>query len=165
MPERLVSHAGRTTDAVSMLRKSGHTESVLILLYSWIDRMAWLSVETEESNGRDFKRWVDRFLAPEMDLRCTSDELWAARCALLHTGSSESRDTNSGKARKLLYYGGEKAEITSNRQDTVFLKVDDLHVGILRAIGLFDDHLENNPHKRKVAEEKLGKILARTENV
>ena len=165
MESPLLSHTAKTADAVNKLVELKHTESALILLYSWIDRMAWLSVPKAESSGADFKSWVENYLFTEVSLPCTSDDLWSARCALLHTGSSESRDTSKGKAKTVLYYGGDNADVISNQDDVVFIKIKDLHVGLIRAIGRFNDHLNNNLDEKSVAEMKLGKILSRTEKV
>ncbi|MFM5363999.1 hypothetical protein ACET98_23330 [Aeromonas veronii] len=165
MDNKLLIHVGKTSDAVNTLVKLKHTESALILLYSWIDRMAWLSVPNEESSGGDFKRWVEIYLLEETSLPCTSDDLWSARCALLHTGSSESRDTAKGNARTVLYYGGDEADFTSNEDDKVFLKISDLHCGLISAITRFNEHLNENPSEKAIADKKLGKMLARTELV
>ncbi|EHD0103637.1 hypothetical protein JZN54_004255 [Vibrio vulnificus] len=57
----LSDHIVSSNQAMEVLFKNKHHESALILLYSWVDRLAWLSVDAEESNGGDFKQWLNRW--------------------------------------------------------------------------------------------------------
>lgn len=165
MPTKLVEHSKKTAEAVDLLFQQKHTEAGLVLLYAWIDRMAWLSVAADESTGQDFKNWINNYLFSEYQLPCSADDLWAARCAILHTGSPNARDTNQGRAKRILYYGGDTHKFISNQEDTIMLKVKDLHVAFLGAIINFAGHLKQNQSALTVANEKLNKILKRTEQV
>lgn len=81
----------KTVDAINLLHEHGYIEAMLILTFSGIDQMAWLTLTTDESNGSDFTAWVKKNINPEASLGCTADDLWAARCGLVHTATAESR--------------------------------------------------------------------------
>jgi hypothetical protein len=79
----------------------------LVLIYSTMDTMGWLYSDDPKANiSHNFKRWVSRYVTTGSSLRCTPDDLWAARCALLHTFTAESKLSDKGKARRLCYAWG-----------------------------------------------------------
>jgi hypothetical protein len=91
---------------IKMLLDAGHTLPALVLLYSAIDVFASLvRPETElATNGGHFKKWAEDYMIGPSGLAIASEDLWGARCGLLHTHSPSSRDSRQGKARKLTYY-------------------------------------------------------------
>src|SRR5262245_54852320 len=94
-----------TLDVLNLLQRSGHQTQLLIVLYSAIDTMAWVGLKEGDVTRTDFKMWVDRYLLPGTPLRCNSDDLYSARCSLLHSHAAESSSTRKGKARQTWYYG------------------------------------------------------------
>lgn len=79
----------------------------LILLYSAIDIVS--SLDRAGNKGRDrFIRWVDTYLLPGTSLKCTAFEIYAARCGVVHTMTSESDLSLSGKHRKIWYAWGNR---------------------------------------------------------
>jgi hypothetical protein len=79
--------------------------SAVSLMYSAIDSVAALARdETKvENDSRDFIDWVEKYLDPRNGLGCTSRDLWAARCAILHTYGFESHEVRAGTAKALFY--------------------------------------------------------------
>jgi hypothetical protein len=53
-------------------------------------------------------RWCERYLLPGTALNCTAADLYAARCTVLHTYTSKSALSRSGKAREMIYAWGDK---------------------------------------------------------
>ena len=84
----------------------GLSAPTLTLLFSGIDKMAWLSCGKEEVTRHDFLAWVERYLLPDSGLGCTSIELYSARCGIVHTQSPDARATRDGMARKIFYSWG-----------------------------------------------------------
>ncbi len=159
----LAEHIVKSNTAMEVLFRNQHHESALILLFSWVDRLAWLSIENEHSSGQDFKRWLNTYLFVEgQKLPCNANDLWASRCALLHTGTAEARDVKSGKARSVFYYGGQIEVTAKNSNEQVYVNVGHLHVGLIEASKQFLIHLEKNTDELAIANRKLGKILSRT---
>lgn len=163
MTDKLLEHTKKSASALNVLFEGDHIEAGLMLLYAWVDRMAWLSTDKKGSNGQDFKDWVNRYLMHQYKYPFNADDLWAARCAVLHTGTNEARDTHKGKAKKLLYYTGVTHSIKSKQDDTVFVSIHDLHVGFIGAIREFATYLSGDNQAKETAYEKLEKLLSSTE--
>ena len=88
--------------------KLGYLESALALLYSELDSISWLySSETdiEKRNGKvkeEFKKFVEDYFLPALPgYDISSDELYCARCSIVHTSSSYS--SNQQKNRQFCY--------------------------------------------------------------
>jgi len=83
----------------------------LILIYAGIDIVASVEARANEGTRQSFTRWVDSYLLSSQILRCTSLDLFAARCAMVHTLSAESDLSRCGKARAIFYaWGNREAE-------------------------------------------------------
>ena len=81
----------------------------LLLMYATIDIVSALSrpVTDSDTSGHVFRKWVDAYMLPGSRLTCTSDDVWAARCGLLHTLSLSSRLSRTGKAKRICYISSE----------------------------------------------------------
>jgi len=90
----------------------------LILLYSGIGIMGWLNhpVSRDHRSKIDFVRWIDDYLLPNENIRCKAIDLYAARCAIIHSYSFSSRLSEEGKAKEI-YYAWEKANVRSLQND------------------------------------------------
>lgn len=78
----------------------------LVLLYSGIDVAASLEPNLGDGVGDRFKKWVDRYMLKSSSLKCTAIDLFAARCAVVHTFTPESDLSKRGKARVMGYAFG-----------------------------------------------------------
>lgn len=103
----------RTLDlfkAIDACHDLGLPAPTLILLYSTIDILASLDIPPTQANVNrsDFIRWVTTYLLPESDLTLSAEEVYSARCGLLHTLSAESSITRRPDCpgRRLIYYWG-----------------------------------------------------------
>jgi len=100
-----------TTKAVGTLFREvlyGHT---LVVVFSAIDTCGLLDAppSQDEATGDSFKTWVKKYLLGRPGIDFNEIDLWAARCAVLHTFTSESKLSKGGQARELQYYSGDKA--------------------------------------------------------
>lgn len=166
--KKLSDHIIKSNEAMTILLQHNHYEAFLILLFSWVDRLAWLSIENDDSSGSDFKSWLNMYLFIDTSvLPCNADDLWASRCGLLHTGTAESRDVKRNKARTIYYYGGE-IEVTAKKpEEKEFVNINILHAELLNASILFLRHLnlEENINMLEITNRKLGKVLSRTTSI
>jgi hypothetical protein len=82
--------------------------SAVKLIYSGIDNLAWLTRDhnSPKVQRKDFVAFVNKYLLPDSGLTCTSEELYSARCGLLHCNTAQSDISRSGKARCLCYATG-----------------------------------------------------------
>ena len=81
----------------------------LVLIYNGIDTFAALNREAtkEKVTWQDFVAWCDRYLIPSSNLGCNGQDLYAARCGILHTYTAVSSDLiKKGKAAEIYYYLG-----------------------------------------------------------
>ena len=99
--QKFDQHARHMIGAIRLCFEHKYIVPAMMLVMAGIDGMAWLYREhAERNNSADFRQWVDKFLIPHHTSgTVTSDDIWAARCALLHEQSSNSDLTRKGKAR------------------------------------------------------------------
>lgn len=94
--------------APSVCLQNEYWLSAVKLIYSGIDNLAWLTREHDRPDveKKDFLDFVDKYLLPDSGLTCSSEELYSARCGLLHSNTAESGISRSGRARYLSYATG-----------------------------------------------------------
>jgi hypothetical protein len=73
-----------TVDAVTVLVRAGYYTQALILLYSAIDALSWVNRASGDVIRSDFSEWVRESMDPGLNLGCTPEDLYVARCGLLH---------------------------------------------------------------------------------
>ena len=103
--EQLVAKTKQMVTAVEICLTHDLWEPALILILCHIDALAWLNrpVDREDVIREDFVVWVDKYLLPESGLECTAEELYGARCGLLHSHTGESRLHRQHKIRKIFW--------------------------------------------------------------
>jgi len=129
-------------------------EAGVILLYSLIDAMAWLwrDPSHHDVTGADFIEWVNRYMLPAPGIHVSADDIFGARCGLLHSLTGESRRHRNLQARKVSYRrtvpGGERWIVQIHMAETLepfSVNIDVLGEAILKAIEKFCDEMNNNP--------------------
>jgi hypothetical protein len=116
----------------------------LILIYTLIDTFAWVvSDKNEKSTRKRFESWVEKWILAHRPLPCSATELYAARCAVLHTLSSQTALTESGEARQVLHAWASadvaalQASINAlGRTDVVALSIEELFDAVGLAMSL-----------------------------
>ena len=124
----------------------------LILIYSAIDTVGWLDSCDEFSSTTSFVNWVDAYLLKAKALRCTSLELYAARCGLLHTFTADSKLSSQRMARRIVYAWGRAStgdlqrtiDVISKSQEYVAVHANDLHEAWRLGVGQFVEDLEKD---------------------
>jgi hypothetical protein len=114
----------------------------LILIYTLIDTFAWVvSDRNEKSTRKRFENWVGNWMLAHRPLPCSATELYAARCAVLHTLSSQTALTQSGEARQVAHAWGAadvaqlQASINARgRTDVVALSIEELFDAVTDAM-------------------------------
>ena len=118
------------------VRDTGVIATAVILAFVFIDAMAHISRAENASKavGKDFKDWVDRYMKSQepAEYRYTGEDLYAARCDLLHTFSNQFRKTK----KNFGYHDGSHHRYRPDDANLVMLSVtalvDDLWQGISR---------------------------------
>lgn len=83
--------------------------SAVTLMFSSLDALAALTrpVGQQSTNSAVFKAWAAQFIQPESSLNCTTEDLWGARCGVLHLYSPDSDLSAKNKARRIYYQWSE----------------------------------------------------------
>lgn len=150
-----------TVDAVSSLVAANHYLQALVVLYSAVDTLAWVSVSTGDVTGADFCRWVDVYMKPQAQLACSAEDLYGARCALLHSGAAESKMSREGRANELWYVTSPHsvarlqayAQNAGNRAKIVYFTslVEAFANGVMQ----FSDDLASNPNRHAQCSDRI----------
>lgn len=121
----------------------------MMMCYATIDILAALArpQNKDESDGFDFRAWVERYLLPDSNLPCSAADLWAARCGLLHSFTPDARDVRKGKALKLLYVAGKvdeskRASVQFNIGGYTMIASQDLYNAITSGLERFMEELK-----------------------
>jgi hypothetical protein len=93
----------QTMNAIARLVEANCYLQALVILYSAIDTLAWANISSGNVTRSDFCRWVDMYLMPQTQVGCTSEDIYGARCSLVHSGSAESRMSREGRVSELWY--------------------------------------------------------------
>jgi hypothetical protein len=134
--------------------------TALILFYSTIDILGSLlrPKSHPDTSGGDFKAWVNRYIFLGSSLPATADDLWAARCGLLHTNTPDSRNSRTGKAREIHYVKGNKdlaifmqQEMKRSGEPKVIVDIDSLFDAFINALIKFMHDIKHNPEVRDLA--------------
>lgn len=145
---KLIQRVQDLVKAINACLQAQAPLGAIMLVYAGLDGFAWLSRPTgiPDVRGEDFKTWVRDFLLPGSGLNCSDEDVWSARCAVLHTQTSESRLSRSGDAKPLWYaIGGGLAYIpvmASSPKLAELVDIKDLLAAFQQAVNRFDHALD-----------------------
>jgi hypothetical protein len=150
-----------------VLAKNNLLIPALTLVYSMIDCMAWAArpIEPDDVSGEDFVTWVDEYMLPSPRIDCTAEDLYAARFAILHSLSTESRRVRSGKARPIYYCWGTanpavlRRFIKKSGENVVVMQLDDLLFAFSEGSRLFWEAADSDPRLGALIRPRLDQWL------
>src|SRR5882724_7989430 len=157
-PQRVLSaRINEFTLCTASLLEAGHTLPALIVLYTAVDIFgSLLRPQTEpDTAGKYFKKWGEDYMLGGSQVPFTADDLWGARCGLLHTHTASSRLSREGTARQLHYYRGsppagmEQALKAMEQKGKLFVEVGELNRAFTDAAHRFQQEVAHNPHLAK----------------
>lgn len=126
-----------TAEALNTLNEKNLYGAGLVVAYSAIDSLALLDAPSNQidATSESFRAWVDKYLTKQKGVTFTSNDLWAARCAVLHTSTSESKLSQTGRAKQLQYYNGDSSHPEAHK---FVARVQAIDGGIHIAVNLTD---------------------------
>ncbi len=156
------------TLSIEMLLDAGHKQSALIVLYTAIDIFASLCrLETEnDTTGNYFKKWANDYIIAGSQLSFTSQDLWGARCGLLHTHTAASKVSREGTAREIHYYRGTPSAELKQRmellaaQGKLFVNIDDLYARFVKGLDQFLTDIQRDSELEKRVLRHSAKLFA-----
>lgn len=143
--------------------------ATLILVYSGIDAMAHLTMPAgkDKVTRADFIAWAEKYLQfrdadKNPTLTLPGIELYAARCALVHTYSSEADLHKEGKAKRQIGYGDEFLPEVAEKADVehlVMVSIRGLVHAFARGVAATLQDIKGDEPRRKVFAERLDKMV------
>ena len=139
----------------------------LILIYCGIDAMSYLDMPLgqAEVHSDDFIHWAERYLSPKLKSQATQitgEELYSARCGVVHTYTVESRRTKGGDCRRIGYMVGGNCSIAYDPKidsGTVMLRLETLRDAFFTAIDRFLTESYADRQKQPILETRLRNLL------
>jgi len=138
--------------------------SVITLVYSTIDAVSALTrpKHKENTESKVFINWVDQYLLPGSELSCSANDLYGARCGVLHTYSPDSGMARRGEAKPLVYRwetGPSADALVELPEGAIEICVEHLVKALKQGIRQFLDKVENNPDVNKLVRHHLSSLL------
>lgn len=111
----------QTMDAVQILYEKKLFGQLLVIIYSAIDTFGFIDSElsNDSATGKTFQNWVQKYILNSNVLNVTKLDLWAARCGVLHTHTSESDFSKKDTAKEIQYFLGKR----TNPMIKLFLEI------------------------------------------
>lgn len=113
-----------------------------ILIYAGMDAMAVLDMPAAQTNvtRTDFIRWANKYIRFPCVNQVTGEDLYGARCAMLHTYGVVSEMSRQGKCRMIGYADHQVPEIRFNpsvANDLVIVSLQGLRDAFFTGIDRF----------------------------
>lgn len=142
------------------LKNNAPTGAVL-LSYCAIDAMAYLSMPEgkQKATNSDFKDWVRKYMKTDhvQPIQYNEDDLWGARCGIVHTYGVESDLSKDGKCRRIVYKPNSLNHLydPAKHPDLVILAVDLFILDFYDAMDSFLADIEQDEELKKRVESRL----------
>lgn len=144
--------------------KSECLVSAVTLMFSSLDALAALTrpIGQQSTNGAVFRAWATQFIQPEHSLGCTAEDLWGARCGVLHLYSPDSDLSAQNKARSIYYQWSDGPAADAARAipaGSLLIAVETLHHAIESATHDFIVASEMNHEIKQKVQSHLPSML------
>jgi len=116
--------------------------SAVTLMFAAIDALAALTrpITQGETDSETFRTWTNRFIDPATRLHCTAQDLWGARCGILHSYSPEAARAAQFGARRVFYQWRQGPAANAARAlpaNAIVLTVEDLYEVLVDAMNAY----------------------------
>ena len=144
----------------------------LILIYSAIDSVSWIASEDpNEGVGLRFKKWVDTWMLKDSKLQCNAEEIYSARCGILHTLTPNSTLSQNKGIRQIAYAWGkaknedlmESISELSMTDNLVSVHLEDLFLAFRRGFADYLEYVFNNEDEKVKFLSKSGQHFSNLE--
>jgi hypothetical protein len=148
---------------ISTAQDSGAFWAALAMVYVGIDTMALLACppgQTEQTK-KDFILWVDKYLRadPASDYQYEGADVYAARCALLHSYGSIARDHRGANPPRQFGYTDNGPHRKDDTARVAIISVAVLIYDFYRALDAFMGAMRTDPELRKQVDSRVHNLL------
>jgi len=135
----------------------------VVLTYSGMDTMAWIGMPAgqETVTRSDFINWASRYIRFPCREQLTGEDLYGARCAMVHQYGAESDVSRKGKCRLVSYMDYSIPEVRfqpSIDPNLVLVSVKALAEAFFKGVDSFLVDTFANKEKAAVAESRIQRI-------
>lgn len=154
--------------AIQILWNADLPEALLTIIYSGIDSFGLLAAPSGvlDADRTTFKQWCEKYILPRLQTvegaAITADDLYAARCGVLHSSTPLSSLERAGKACQLFYEFKGKTGINmilNAQQMPVRIDIEKLAMAFKEGANEFRKDLNNDPPSLKIAEDRAQHFL------
>ncbi len=140
--------------------------SAVILILTAIDAMAYLTMPRgqEDVTRQDFIRWADEYIRFPGQEQLTGEDLYGARCAMLHNYGVQSRMSRKGECRAILWADNMDPPILFRPEKSnqhVLVSIIGLKDALFRGMDRFLAEVDADPNseKTKLTKERLPSLV------
>jgi hypothetical protein len=169
MPDHLVeANLGGHIQAINLCLENHLRIPALVLIYTGMDVMANLSrpQEKEQANRRDFEIWAETYMDCMARFGVSGLDLYAARCAIVHSYTFDSALSRNRMARRIIYaWGNKKVEGPNAVLAHVgfrekMIKIEDLFLAFATGIDTFRRRLDEGSDFSKMVQSRARQFFA-----
>jgi hypothetical protein len=129
-----------------------------VLLYATMDIVSSLSrpISQEDTSGKIFQTWVGEYMLKGSKLHCTAQDIWGARCGILHTMSLNSRQARKYGARQIAFVtpsdGVDRMQAkidAKGTHNTIVVCLEDYIEAFFDAVSRFLQQVQSDAHLRE----------------
>ncbi len=160
--ENIAKNMAHMLSAASRCLQERQILPCLTLIYAGMDVMASLEAAPGEKVNVYFERWVATNLLPLTNWRCTAEDIYGARCAVVHTFTPDSNLSKRGVA-KVIYYAHSGADVaklekvnTDFNRNAQCLEVSEMITFFYDAILKYMVEVAGDPVRKAAVEAKAG---------
>jgi hypothetical protein len=138
--------------------------AAIVLVYAGIDTMAYLGLPKGQLNvsRSDFIAWAGRYIRFPSSEQLTGEDLYGARCAMLHQFGVTSSMSRKGECRVIGYTDHSVPETLCNRAESeslVLVSTKALVDAFLKGVDQYLVDLFSDPDRAQVAEARLQHVV------
>jgi hypothetical protein len=140
--------------------------SAVSLIYATIDALAALTrpLGATRSTRAEYKAWVERYMIPSLREPLTADDLYAARCGILHAYSAESEASRAGEAKAIVYkwrdgHRPDDARLAELSRTATVIEIQSLHEALETAVMHFEAHIRSDPSLEARVAQHVSELL------
>ena len=167
MSQAYINATKHTFEAVEFCISNAKVIPALILIYTLIDNASWLSERDRKKRvGERFRYWVDSYLLPNSDIKCTSKELYSARCSILHTLTTDVTKEEVGVRGIQYAFGDIEAEPLQEKLDSmkinvaVVIHINDLYSAYRKSLDIMFKAIQSNDEWKLEVDLRASKAFA-----
>jgi hypothetical protein len=153
-------------DEIGRCHKADATTATACMVYVCIDTLAFLVMPAAQKVQvrNDFIRWVDDYLRadPSQPYRYRGDDVYAARCALLHKFGAEADAHSKDPSVRVFFYSHDGPHVFKPTEDArhVAISVAALVIDLAQAIDRFVAACNSDPDLWARVRDRLPAIYA-----